>query len=129
MLDGFSRALRDEVCGRASVVHLVEVVQLQRRAEVDFDVAAVKPLAVGREHLVRSCKAARHHRRPAAQSDQPQTGLERLKIACLEEIALLKGFITVDQFIELAHEQNSSYGQYLLDLLARPDGNGNPQQP
>ncbi len=51
-----------------------------------------------------------------------------LKIACLEEIALLKGFITVDQFIQLAHEQNSSYGQYLLDLLARPDANGHPQQ-
>ena len=51
-----------------------------------------------------------------------------LKIACLEEIALHKGFITVDQFARLAHAQNSTYGQYLLDLLARPDGRGSPKQ-
>jgi glucose-1-phosphate thymidylyltransferase len=43
-----------------------------------------------------------------------------LKIACLEEIALRKGFITVDQFERLAYQQSSSYGQYLLDLLSRP---------
>jgi glucose-1-phosphate thymidylyltransferase len=44
-----------------------------------------------------------------------------LKIACIEEIALRKGFITRDQFVGLAQAQNNAYGQYLLDLLARPD--------
>jgi glucose-1-phosphate thymidylyltransferase len=44
-----------------------------------------------------------------------------LKIACLEEIALRKGFIATEQFERLARAQNNSYGQYMLDLLARPD--------
>lgn len=40
------------------------------------------------------------------------------KIACLEEIACLKGFITKDQFAELAEVYpNSSYGLYLKNLL------------
>ncbi|NQU26383.1 MAG: glucose-1-phosphate thymidylyltransferase RfbA [Candidatus Nealsonbacteria bacterium] len=47
-----------------------------------------------------------------------------LKIACIEEIALYKGFITLEQFEQLARSCKSSYGQYLLDLLARPDGLG-----
>ena len=47
-----------------------------------------------------------------------------LKIACLEEIALRKSFITRDQFVGLAQAQNNAYGQYLLDLLARPEGLG-----
>jgi len=43
-----------------------------------------------------------------------------LKIACIEEIALHKGFITIKQFENLAQAQKNSYGQYLLDLLVRP---------
>ena len=43
-----------------------------------------------------------------------------LKIACIEEVALHKGFITVEQFEKLARAQKSSYGQYMLDLLATP---------
>jgi glucose-1-phosphate thymidylyltransferase len=39
-----------------------------------------------------------------------------LKIACIEEIALYKGFITRQQFEQLAQEQTGSYGQYLRDL-------------
>ncbi|NLY02585.1 MAG: glucose-1-phosphate thymidylyltransferase RfbA [Rhodopirellula sp.] len=45
-----------------------------------------------------------------------------LKIACIEEISLHKGFITMEQFESLAHAQNNSYGQYMLDLLKRPGG-------
>jgi glucose-1-phosphate thymidylyltransferase len=45
-----------------------------------------------------------------------------LKIACIEEIALYKGFITREQFEILAHQQNNSYGQYLVGLLSRPGG-------
>ena len=41
-----------------------------------------------------------------------------LKIACIEEIALYKGFITREQFEVLAHQQNNSYGQYLLGYSA-----------
>jgi glucose-1-phosphate thymidylyltransferase len=43
-----------------------------------------------------------------------------LKIACIEEIALYKGFITTEQFERLADQQSSSYGQYMRDLLRRP---------
>jgi glucose-1-phosphate thymidylyltransferase len=43
-----------------------------------------------------------------------------LKIACVEEIALRKGFITREQLDRLARTYDNSYGQYLLDLLARP---------
>ena len=49
-----------------------------------------------------------------------------LKIACLEEIALNKGFITREQFRDLARVQKSSYGEYLQELArgfekSRPD--------
>ncbi|MEN6494044.1 MAG: glucose-1-phosphate thymidylyltransferase RfbA [Thermoguttaceae bacterium] len=44
-----------------------------------------------------------------------------LKIACLEEIAFRKGFITLEQLANLAQSQNYSYGQYLLDLLAQQE--------
>src|SRR5262245_40651729 len=42
-----------------------------------------------------------------------------LKVACPEEIAFRNGYISADQLAELAHAlKNSSYGEYLLDLLA-----------
>jgi glucose-1-phosphate thymidylyltransferase len=44
-----------------------------------------------------------------------------LKIACLEEIALRKGYITARQLETLAESQKNSYGQYLRDLL-KPSG-------
>ncbi|MGD0896228.1 MAG: glucose-1-phosphate thymidylyltransferase RfbA [Thermoguttaceae bacterium] len=43
-----------------------------------------------------------------------------LKIACIEEVAWLKGFISSDALAKLAQRQNNAYGRYLLDLLRRP---------
>ncbi len=40
-----------------------------------------------------------------------------MKIACLEEIAFAKGFITAQGLEGLARRFNNSYGQYLLSLL------------
>ena len=40
------------------------------------------------------------------------------KIACLEEIAFSKGFISAEQLEALANGFNNCYGQYLLGLLA-----------
>jgi len=46
-----------------------------------------------------------------------------LKIACIEEIALVKGFITPEQFETLAREHaGNAYGQYLQGLCQRPAG-------
>lgn len=45
-----------------------------------------------------------------------------LKIACIEEIALRKGFIDVDQFQRLAQSQKNTYGDYLLSLLESRGG-------
>jgi glucose-1-phosphate thymidylyltransferase len=45
-----------------------------------------------------------------------------LKIACIEEIALRKGFIDVEQFERLARAQKNTYGEYLLDVLKSPVG-------
>lgn len=45
-----------------------------------------------------------------------------LKIACLEEIALYKRFISVEQFCRLADAERNTYGEYLRSLLRRPDG-------
>lgn len=42
-----------------------------------------------------------------------------LKIACIEEVAFLKGFIHARQLETLAKGYNNSYGRYLLSLLAR----------
>jgi glucose-1-phosphate thymidylyltransferase len=47
-----------------------------------------------------------------------------LKIACIEEIALRKGFITARQLEALAQSQKNSYGQYLLNLLTPAGGFG-----
>ncbi len=41
-----------------------------------------------------------------------------LKVACIEEIAFRKGFISVDQLDGLARSYNNSYGEYLMDLVA-----------
>jgi glucose-1-phosphate thymidylyltransferase len=48
-----------------------------------------------------------------------------LKIACIEEIAYHKGFITAEQLAALAESlKKNAYGEYLLDLLARPSMHG-----
>ena len=41
-----------------------------------------------------------------------------LKIACLEEVAYLKGFISADQLTTLARSLPAEYARYLLDRLA-----------
>ena len=41
-----------------------------------------------------------------------------LKIACIEEIAFSKGFISAAQLESLGRPMNNAYGQYLLSLLA-----------
>jgi len=43
-----------------------------------------------------------------------------LKIACVEEVAYLKGFIDGDQLEGLARPLKNGYGDYLRDLLKRP---------
>ncbi len=41
-----------------------------------------------------------------------------LKIACIEEVAFLKGFIDAGQLAAIAEPLNNDYGRYLRDLLA-----------
>ncbi|MFH1922334.1 MAG: glucose-1-phosphate thymidylyltransferase RfbA [Planctomycetota bacterium] len=43
-----------------------------------------------------------------------------LKIACIEEVAYRKGFISREQVTALARAQNNSYGEYLLNIVSRP---------
>ncbi|HQU41987.1 MAG: glucose-1-phosphate thymidylyltransferase [Planctomycetia bacterium 21-64-5] len=45
-----------------------------------------------------------------------------LKVACLEEVAYLKGYITASQLEALAAPLKNSYGDYLRELLAREEG-------
>jgi len=41
-----------------------------------------------------------------------------IKVACIEEIAWRKGFISTDQLVKLAHPLlKSGYGKYLMDLI------------
>jgi len=42
-----------------------------------------------------------------------------LKIACIEEIAYLMGYIDLEQLGRLAHEIPNQYGQYLKDIVSR----------
>jgi len=43
-----------------------------------------------------------------------------LKVACLEEIAYRKGYITKEQFVKLGESmKNNQYGQYILDIANR----------
>ncbi|OHB66376.1 MAG: glucose-1-phosphate thymidylyltransferase [Planctomycetes bacterium RBG_13_63_9] len=44
-----------------------------------------------------------------------------LKIACIEEVAWNKGYITSEQLKALAAGQENTYGQYLFELLGQPD--------
>jgi len=39
------------------------------------------------------------------------------KIACLEEIALRKGYISAERLADIAQDMNSEYGSYLRSLL------------
>ena len=43
-----------------------------------------------------------------------------LKIACIEEVAWVKGFIDDEALLRLAKSQKNSYGQYLHDLVTKP---------
>jgi glucose-1-phosphate thymidylyltransferase len=43
-----------------------------------------------------------------------------LKIACIEEVAWIKGFIDSEALLSLAKSQKNSYGQYLHDLVTKP---------
>ncbi len=43
-----------------------------------------------------------------------------LKIACLEEVAYHKGFITAQQLAQLASQAPNDYGQYLQQVLEQP---------
>lgn len=43
-----------------------------------------------------------------------------MKIACLEEVAYHKGFITAEQLEKLARSAPNDYGQYLLQVLEQP---------
>lgn len=50
-------------------------------------------------------------------------GRQGLKVACLEEIALRRGFIDLDRFAQLAHDAgDTSYGRYLQAVLAETRG-------
>lgn len=42
-----------------------------------------------------------------------------LKVACIEEIAFRKGFITADQLEKLGREMKSSYGNYLVEIAGQ----------
>ncbi len=42
-----------------------------------------------------------------------------LKVACLEEIAYVKGFISAEQLARLAAQYKNEYGRYLSELLPR----------
>ncbi|MEW9699975.1 glucose-1-phosphate thymidylyltransferase RfbA [Paenibacillus sp. SI8] len=45
---------------------------------------------------------------------------QSLKVACLEEIAYRKGYITKEQLLQLAEPlMKNTYGQYLIDLVKR----------
>ncbi|HVX12805.1 MAG TPA: glucose-1-phosphate thymidylyltransferase RfbA [Pirellulales bacterium] len=44
-----------------------------------------------------------------------------LKVACLEEVAYLKGYISASQLESLAASLQGSYGDYLRELLTRDD--------
>ena len=43
-----------------------------------------------------------------------------MKIACLEEVAYHKGFITAEQLEKLARAVPNDYGRYLLQVLEQP---------
>ncbi|MHB8111791.1 MAG: glucose-1-phosphate thymidylyltransferase RfbA [Syntrophorhabdaceae bacterium] len=42
-----------------------------------------------------------------------------LKVACLEEIAYIKGYITKEQLLILAKSAGNQYGEYLINLLTQ----------
>jgi glucose-1-phosphate thymidylyltransferase len=59
----------------------------------------------------------------AAQFVQTIERRQGTRIACLEEIAFRKGFISIEKLEQIAHEiRKSDYGQYLLSIVAEGRG-------
>jgi glucose-1-phosphate thymidylyltransferase len=56
----------------------------------------------------------------AGQFVQTVEARQGLKVACLEEIAWRKGFISSTQLEQLGKSYKNDYGRYLLDLLQEP---------
>jgi glucose-1-phosphate thymidylyltransferase len=54
----------------------------------------------------------------AANFVQTLEARQGLKVACIEEVAYHKGYITADQLAALANQYPNDYGQYLRTLLA-----------
>ncbi|MGL5094441.1 MAG: sugar nucleotidyltransferase, partial [Planctomycetia bacterium] len=44
-----------------------------------------------------------------------------LKVACLEEVALRRGFITAAQVEEMGRKMKNAYGEYLVEIAKNPD--------
>ena len=66
------------------------------------------------DHAARYGVAGHRLRRPYVQSVQEMQGFY---VACIEEIAWRKEFITTEHLMQLGHELSmTSYGSYILDL-------------
>ena len=52
-----------------------------------------------------------------------------LKVACIEEVAYHKQFITAEQLLALAAEMNNGYGDYLRDVLEQSEPGHAAQEP
>ena len=109
-----------------NVVSIAEQIQPSARGELeitDVNMAylkqgnlKVKPLGRGFCWLDTGTHESLQRASHYVQAVQDRQGL---KIACLEEIALDLGYITIDEMASLASDMlKNQYGQYIMDLIA-----------
>jgi glucose-1-phosphate thymidylyltransferase len=114
----------------SEVVSIAEQVKPSPRGELEItDVnmeylkrgkLKVEPLGRGFCWLDTGTHESLHQASNYVQAVQDRQGL---KIACIEEIALELGYITIDQFTSLATDMlKNQYGRYIVDIVAEQKG-------
>ncbi|MEE4242153.1 MAG: glucose-1-phosphate thymidylyltransferase RfbA [Desulfopila sp.] len=113
-----------------TVVTIAEQIRPSRRGELEItDVnmeylrrgkLKVEPLGRGFCWLDTGTHESLHRASNYVQAVQDRQGL---KIACIEEIAMNLGYITVDEFCLLASDMlKNQYGEYIMDIIAEKKG-------
>jgi glucose-1-phosphate thymidylyltransferase len=106
----YARSLKPSARGELEITDLNKLYLQQKQLNVQFFGRGIAWLDTGTDEALLE----------SSQFVQTIEKRQGLKVACLEEIALFKGFITLEQLQETSkHYPNSRYGNYVKQLAAK----------